>query len=64
MAKQSKSDPVMREAKRQAGEGTQSILPGGDYGARELWGQAENPPSVKAMVGSDGEFSKYKHDDS
>jgi hypothetical protein len=64
MAKQSKSDPVMKEAKRQAGEGTQSILPGGDYGARDLFGAATNPASVKAMVGKSGEFAKYKHDDS
>lgn len=62
MAKQSKSDPVMSAAKKAAGKGTQTIEPGSDFGARDLFGAATNPPSVKAMVGKVGEFAKYKHD--
>lgn len=63
MAKsKSASDPIQSEVKRVAGTGAQDIKPGSDFGSREMWGKAANPPSVKAMVGKSGEFAKYKHD--
>ena len=61
MAKQSKKDPIAKYVKK-GGGGTQSIEPGSDFGAREMWNEATNPKSVKEMVGSDKEFSPYKHD--
>jgi hypothetical protein len=64
MAKQSKKDAIAASVKS-AGGGKQSIeTKGDDFGAREMWGQAANPSSVKAMVGKTGEFSPYKHDNS
>jgi hypothetical protein len=64
MAKQKKTGPIEAAVKK-AGGGVQSIeRSGSDFGARELWGQAANPASVKAMVGKTGEFARYKHDNS
>lgn len=64
MSKSQGSDYITPEAKRLAGDGTQNIAKGSDFGARKYWGEAANPASVKKMVGSQTEFSRVKHDNS
>jgi hypothetical protein len=63
MAKKSQgSDKITPTVKKH--HGVQSIgKEGSDYGARGYWDEAANPASVKKMVGRDGEFARYKHDD-
>lgn len=60
MAKSKEKDVITKTVKENVGK--ERISPGGDFGAREAFAEAAAPPSVKKMVGSDKEFSSYKHD--